>query len=94
MQHFKVEHKDNIVAVKEKMIVPNITMTFKATVFDLLGEPIQSDYPLTFEEADFDYGFMVYSTNLTFRPTDPAVLSVPDLRDRAQVFVDKVSFQS
>lgn len=32
---------------------------------------------------------MLYSTNLTFQPTDPAIISIPDLHDRAQVFIDR-----
>ena len=68
-----------------------VSMKLVANIFDVLPEPLSSKYPISFEDADFDFGFMLYSTNLTFQAPDPAVLTVPKLRDRAQVFVDKVS---
>ncbi|KAH9413521.1 Beta-galactosidase-1-like protein [Dermatophagoides pteronyssinus] len=82
----------NIKAVSEKMSLPPINMTFVATIFDLLpflANKTLSKYPLTFEQVNQAYGFLLYQTNLTFHPTNPAILSVPGLRDRAHVFVDQ-----
>lgn len=76
-------------SVSSKMELPPIKMQMKATIFDLLPEPIISDWPQSFEALNHSYGFMLYSTNLTFQPTDPANIFIPDLHDRAQVFVDR-----
>jgi len=40
------------------------------------------------EDVGYDYGVVVYSTNITFRPSNPAVLNVPGLRDRGYIYVD------
>lgn len=83
---------EQIESVKPKMRLDPVQLKFKATVFDLLPEEsIHTVDPITFEQADFPYGFMLYSTQIQFHPNDPAVLKVQDLRDRAQVFVDRVS---
>ncbi|MFE4260606.1 beta-galactosidase family protein [Streptomyces sp. NPDC056883] len=53
---------------------------------DLLGGPVEGDRPLTMEQLGQDFGFVLYETRLAAH--GPAVLSVQDVRDRAQVFVD------
>ncbi|MDD9380184.1 beta-galactosidase [Streptomyces sp. ZAF1911] len=53
---------------------------------DLLGGPVEGGRPLTMEQLGQDFGFVLYETLLAAR--GPAVLSVEDVRDRAQVFVD------
>lgn len=75
------------------MSLPPVNMTFLATIFDMLPwfVKIHSKYPLTFEQANQAYGFILYQTNITFQPTNPAVLAIPGLRDRAHVFVDRVN---
>ena len=67
-------------------------MEHKAAIFDLLPKPIEAKDPKSFEELDHSDGFMMYSSKLTFKPTDPATLSIDNagLHDRAQVFIDKV----
>lgn len=77
------------VSISSKMELPPTVMEVKATIFDVLPEPIPSDWPQSFEALNHSYGFMLYSTNLTFQPTDPANLSIPQLHDRAQVFIDR-----
>lgn len=76
-------------SVSDKMELPPTKMQMKTTIFDLLPDPIISDWPQSFEALNHSYGFMLYSTNLTFQPTDPAIISLPDLHDRAQVFIDR-----
>ncbi len=75
-----------------KMELQPILMTPIANVFDksMNQTPIPSLYPLTFEQLSQSNGFILYSTNITFHPSDPAVLTVTGLADRAQVFVDGV----
>lgn len=55
---------------------------------------VQSVNPLSFETLDQSYGFILYEHVLSpaeKQPNDPALLSIPGLRDRGQVFVDEVS---
>ncbi len=57
-----------------------------------MTDPISSPSPQTFEELKIGHGFVLYSTTIKENTSDPVVLSVPHLRDRAQVFVDKVCY--
>ncbi|KAI2809669.1 Beta-galactosidase-1-like protein [Blomia tropicalis] len=61
----------------EKMHLPPTKMQYVASIFDLLPMPILNPTPLSFEQLNHSYGFMLYSTNLTFQPTDPIILSIP-----------------
>lgn len=66
-------------------------MVHAATLFDVLPPVLTiSEHPLTFEELDHNYGFMLYTTNLT-----SAKISKLSARvyDRAHVFVDKVGLR-
>ena len=58
-----------------------------------IGEKIvqRSLEPKTFEEMNLNYGYMVYETIIPKNISDPAVLRVRDLRDRAIVYVNHVS---
>jgi beta-galactosidase len=53
-------------------------------------DTVQSQFPLTFEELSVRHGFVLYSTVINVQPSDPAVLSIPGLKDRAHVYVDSV----
>ena len=46
--------------------------------------------PLSFEELKTGAGFVLYSTRVDFKTTDPVLLSIPELKDRAYVYVNKV----
>jgi beta-galactosidase len=72
-----------------KMQSPVIHLHGIASIFDLLAEPISSSIPQTFEELKIAHGFVLYSTTIKNDTSDPVVLTVPHLRDRAQVFIDK-----
>jgi hypothetical protein len=77
------------------MEIPPFSMRRIGTLFDLLDnglleDPVVSLYPQSFEELEQSHGFVLYSTNITFNPSDPAVLEIKGLADRAQVFVDLV----
>ena len=45
--------------------------------------------PWTFEAASQPNGFLLYTTVIDFQPTDPAVLQVAGLKDRALVFLNQ-----
>lgn len=47
--------------------------------------------PLSFEALDQNSGLVLYETNLPKTSRDPAALYVENLRDRAMVYVDRVS---
>ncbi|KAG8231348.1 hypothetical protein J437_LFUL012258 [Ladona fulva] len=49
---------------------------------------VSSEYPLSFEQLSQSYGFVLYETRINKILTDPTLLSIPDLRDRAHVFID------
>lgn len=51
-----------------------------------------STYPLSFEALSQPNAYVLYSTVINVRPSDPSLLTVP-LRDRAYVYVDGVSFK-
>jgi len=76
-------------AVAPKMELPPIKLHPIGSIFDLAGASVSSHYPRTFEELNIAHGFVLYSTIIKYRYTDPTVLTVPNLRDRAQVFVDQ-----
>ncbi|MFJ5835105.1 beta-galactosidase [Streptomyces sp. NPDC093089] len=51
-----------------------------------LGTAVEARRPLTMEELEQDFGFVLYETVLPLK--GPALLEVEQVRDRAQVFVD------
>lgn len=50
-----------------------------------------SEKPLTFEQMEVYYGYILYETKLPEELGDPTLLYIYDLRDRAIVFIDEVS---
>ena len=48
-----------------------------------------SQYPINFEALNQSSGFMIYETKVTGVQSNPVLLSVPGVRDRATVFVDQ-----
>jgi len=84
---------DPIPVPAKKMQLPPIPLTRVAGIFEIFGaldDPIDSVYPLTFEELKLRHGFVSYSTNIAVTPSDPAVLNISKLHDRGLVFVDHV----
>ena len=51
----------------------------------------KSQFPKTFESLNVNYGYVLYETTIPDDISDPAVLYISDLRDRAIVAVDHVS---
>lgn len=48
-------------------------------------------YPITFEELGQDFGYVVYTTTINFRPKSPSVLSVKGIADRGYVYTRATS---
>lgn len=68
-------------------------MSPKVSLFNTPPEtdPVTSVRPLTFEALNQSYGFLLYEKKLEDRCSDPAVLSIPGLHDRAIVYLNKAS---
>ncbi|XP_037526905.1 beta-galactosidase isoform X1 [Rhipicephalus sanguineus] len=47
---------------------------------------VTSNRPLSFEELGHAYGYVVYTTRVSFRPSSPANLGVPGIKNRGYVF--------
>lgn len=72
-----------------KLTVPAVPLTQSAELLasaDELSSRIASRRPLTMEELEQDFGFVLYETTVPVR--GPALLEIEQVRDRAQVFVD------
>ena len=65
---------------------PKIELIESASVFGILGKPVKSEKPLSFEDLDQNYGYVLYRTKIS-GPVD-ALLKMKDLRDYAVVCVD------
>ncbi|KAL3191802.1 hypothetical protein MRX96_059536 [Rhipicephalus microplus] len=48
--------------------------------------PVSSHRPLSFEELGHAFGYVVYTTRVSFRPSSPANLGVPGIKNRGYVF--------
>ena len=78
--------------------IPSITFTAQASLFDLLPKPVADDTPLSFEDLDQAYGYVLYRTVVdgggvagSGTPAgggSPAWLKINDLRDFGIVFVN------
>jgi beta-galactosidase len=66
--------------------VPKIELAESASLFDNLGEPVKSERPLSFEDLDQGYGYVLYHTKIS-GPVD-ATLKINELRDYAVVCVN------
>jgi beta-galactosidase len=73
-------------APKPSMNTPVITLTETASLFDHLPAPRNSVTPLTFEDLNQDYGYMLYRTKLA--GGKQGVLKLKDLRDYAVILVN------
>lgn len=66
--------------------IPKIELTESASIFDELGKPVKSEEPLSFEDLDQGYGYVLYRTKISASPG--ATLKINKLRDYAVVCVD------
>lgn len=75
------------VPVKNPAIrIPDIALEQHADLFGQLPLPRRSDKPLSFEDLDQAYGFVLYRTRIK----KGGLLKLQELRDYAQVYVDGI----
>ncbi|MGZ3937630.1 MAG: beta-galactosidase, partial [Flavisolibacter sp.] len=73
-------------APKPSISVPAIKFTSTTCLFDILPSARSNVSPLTFEDLQQDYGFVLYRT--TFKGGSKGLLKIKDLRDYGIVFVN------
>jgi beta-galactosidase len=73
-------------AAKPTIAINNISLTRSAGLLDILPKPVLNKTPLTFEELNQDYGFVLYHTTLTGGKT--GLLQLNELRDYAVIMVN------
>jgi beta-galactosidase len=75
-----------------KMALGEVRLTESADLFDaldVLSKPVFSAVPLSMEQLDQNYGFILYSAQVS-GPRDEVPLTIDGLGDRAQVFLNGV----
>uniref|UniRef100_A0A8D8BTH8 Beta-galactosidase n=1 Tax=Culex pipiens TaxID=7175 RepID=A0A8D8BTH8_CULPI len=74
----------------EPVLLSSVESILSTSSRNLLGTPaLKSDKLLTFEELNQNSGFVLYETTLPKFTRDPSLLTINDLRDRAQIYVDE-----
>jgi beta-galactosidase len=76
----------DVPAVAPVIAIPKIELTESASIFDNSGTPVKSEQPLSFEDLNQGYGYVLYRTKIS-GPAD-AVLKINGLRDYAVVCLD------
>ncbi len=71
---------------KPAIAIPTVQMSQSAGLFDLLPSPRKNRTPLSFEDMNQAYGFMLYRT--TLKAGSPGGLKIKELRDYAVIFVN------
>jgi beta-galactosidase len=66
--------------------IPKLELTESASLFDNLGAPVKSEKPLSFEDLDQGYGYVLYRTKISGPVA--ASLRIKELRDYATVYLD------
>lgn len=75
-------------AKKPVISIPSIKFNQETSLFDMLPKPVLNETPLSFEDLQQAYGFVLYRTELTGGQT--AVLKISDLRDYGIVFINGI----
>src|SRR5262249_40187743 len=73
-------------AAKPSMKIPAIHFTQSTSLFDILPSPRSNATPLSFEDLNQPYGFVLYRTTLS--GASSGVLKIKDLRDYGIVFLN------
>ncbi|GFS44564.1 beta-galactosidase [Nephila pilipes] len=76
-----------------KMKLPPITLKKVMSIWDYIDKAnnsVFSTVPLSFEKLFHPFGFVLYKVTVPFQPTDPALLTVKNIADRAHIYVNKV----
>ena len=75
-----------VAAAKTTIAIPHILFNKSIALTDILPAPKTSDKPITFEDLDQAYGFVLYRT--TLQNATSGMLTIKDLRDYAVVMVN------
>ena len=73
-------------AAKPTIVINNIKLNQSAGVLDILPKPVLNKTPLTFEDLNQDYGFVLYHTTIIGGKTGTLMLN--ELRDYAVIMVN------
>ena len=73
-------------AVAPSITVPEFKLSEAASLWDSLPQPTHSEQPLTMEDLDQSYGYILYRTELTGPVAGDLMLD--QLHDYAQVYID------
>jgi beta-galactosidase len=76
----------DVPATAPVIAIPKIELPDSACIFDDLGKPVRSEKPLSFEDLNHGYGYVLYRTEVD-GPTN-ALLKINELRDYAVVYLD------
>ena len=73
-------------ANNKTIAIKNIKLTGRAPLFANLPAPVTSDKPLSFEDLNQGYGFVLYRTKL--KDATSGLLKIKEMRDFATVYVN------
>jgi beta-galactosidase len=73
-------------AAKPTIAIKNIKLTQSAGLFSILPKAVQNKTPLTFEDLNQDYGYMLYHTVIDGGKT--GILRLNELRDYAVIMIN------
>lgn len=71
---------------KPSMVLPEIKLDASMSLYEILPKDISNPTPLTFEDMNQAYGYVLYRTEL--KGAKSGILKIQDLRDYALIFVD------
>lgn len=76
----------DVPAAKKSISIPSIQLKESADLFSILPKPVMAKNPLSFEQLNQAYGYVLYRTKL--RNAKPGMLRIKELRDYGIVFVN------
>jgi len=86
-KHLPAEQKlPDVPKAKPTIAIPSINFTQASSIFDVLPAPKLNATPLTFEDLNQAYGFVLYRTTLNNAAS--GLLKIKDLRDYAIIFIN------
>ena len=80
------EHLSPVPDTAKTIAIKNIDLTESAPLFANLGSPVIEQHPLSFEELNQGYGFVLYTT--TLKNATKGLLKIKELRDYATVYLN------
>jgi beta-galactosidase len=74
-------------ASKKAVALPLINLSAETNIFDIVSAPVKNVRPLTFEDLNQAYGFVLYRTTLKNKAGN-GILKINELRDYGIVFIN------